>query len=93
MREKYHKIFAKGGLLMLVINSVFGFIDNGARTFREAAMGQYRHESEAIQRLREEMLGDVNSDAQNLRRDRMMVGRDVRTSFNKIVAEHGKTAD
>lgn len=80
---------------MLFINGVCGFVSDGTRTFREAAMGQFRHESEAIQQLREEMLSatSVTSDAQNLRRDRLMVSRDVRASFNKIVAEHGKAAD
>lgn len=75
---------------MLIVNCILSFVSDGARTFHDAALGKYHHESEAIQQLREELLGNssITSDAQNLRRDRMNVGRDVRVSFNKIVAQH-----
>jgi hypothetical protein len=83
-------LFSKGGVFMLFVNCILSFVSDGARTFHDAAMGKYHHESEAIQQLREEMFGNssVTSDAQNLRRDRMNVGHDVRVSFNKIVAQH-----
>lgn len=75
---------------MLFANCFLSFVSDGARTFHDAAMGKYHHESEAIQQLREELLGksSITGDTQNLRRDRMNVGHDVRISFKKIVAQH-----
>lgn len=95
MNKTFTRFFTKGGLFMLAANCLSSFVSDGARTLREAAMGRYNHESEAIQELREEMFGkgSIVNDAQSLRRDRMMVGRDVRNSFNKIIAEHGQAAD
>lgn len=79
---------------MLLVNCIIGFVTDGTRTLRDAARGDYHHESEAIRQLRKEMFGDTYSnDAQNLRKDRLKVGRDVRISFNRIIAEHGETTD
>lgn len=85
----------KGSVFMLIFNCILGFVSDGTRTFRDAAMGRYHYESEALQQLREEMLGNshVGSDAQNLRLDRMKIGHDIRVCYNKIIADYGKTAD
>jgi len=93
MNKTLIRFFTKGGIFMFAANCIMGFVTDGAKTFRDAAKGRYNQESEAIQELREEMFGEssTTSDAQNLRRDRMMVGRDVRASYNKIVAENGQT--
>lgn len=79
---------------MLALNSFISFFADGARTFREAASGSYRNESESIQILWDEMLGKPSSpadDAVKLRNDRLMVGRDVRTSLDRIIRDHGTT--
>lgn len=89
MKKTLTRFFTKGGFLKFAANRFAAFVFKGARTFREATMGRYNHESKVIQELREEMFGNDSmvSDAQNLRRDIMMVRHDVRTSFNKIIAE------
>ena len=77
---------------MPIIMKIVHFAVNGARTFRHAARGHFRDESEAVRSIRAEMLSNPSSrfgDVQKMRHDRMRVGRDVRVSFNKIIADNG----
>lgn len=77
---------------MLIIMRIVRFAANGARTFCQAARGQYNEESDAIKSLRVEMLSHPDmriNDVLNMKRDRMMVGRDARVSFNKITTGNG----
>ena len=77
---------------MLIIMKIVRFAVNGVKTLRSAARGRYNEESDAVRSLRMEMLTPAEgriSDVQNIRRDRMMVGRDARVSFNKIVSDNG----
>ncbi len=76
----------------MIIMKIVHFASNGARTLRNAAKGRFNEESEAVRILRVEMLSHTSSrmdDIQNMRRDRMMVGRDARVSFEKIVEDNG----
>ena len=59
------------------------YIINSLHTFRAAARGRYSYESDSVRQIRESVMA-TQSDADNLRADRMNVGRDVRVSFNKI---------
>lgn len=65
------------------------FFTNGVKTFRAAAFGNYNGESEAVRKMREEMMNSSSSDSDNLRRDWKNVGRDVRHSFNKLTIPNG----
>ncbi len=77
---------------MCIINEVKTFVFRGVRTFRTAAKGKYTSESEAVGEIRREMFSQPTGrygDVMNMHRDRQMVGRDVRISFNKIKTANG----
>lgn len=77
---------------MCVISEIKYFVANGFRTFRSAACGNYNGESDAVKAIRQEMFSQPSgraADKMNMRRDRMMVSRDIRFSFNNIVAANG----
>lgn len=65
------------------------FFTNGVKTFRMAAKGSYIGESESVRQIREEMMNNSATDSDNLRSDWKNIGRDVRTSFNKLTAPNG----
>ena len=65
------------------------FFTNDVKTFRSAAIGAYNGESETISRIKEEMMNESASDFDNLCCDWKNVGRDVRTSFNKLTTPNG----
>ena len=73
---------------MLAINGVFGFVSNGARTFREASHGLYLCENEGISEIREEMFGEEKTDAEKVRQDWRMLGRDARVTIDKYNSSH-----
>lgn len=74
---------------MKIFYLLYIFITNGVKTFRAAAIGSYDGESDTVRQIREEMMGNTASDSENLRRDWKNVGRDVRTSFNKLTIPNG----
>lgn len=77
---------------MCMAESFKMFFLGGLRTFRSAAKGNYDGESEAVGAIRREMFsqpGGQRGDVINMHRDRRMVGRDARVSFEKIVMGHG----
>lgn len=65
------------------------FFANGIKTFRSAAIGSYNGETDVVRQMREEMMNNSASDSDNLRRDWKNIGRDVRTSFNKLAIPNG----
>lgn len=77
---------------MCMTESFKMFFLGGFRTFRSAAKGNYDGESEAVGAIRREMFSQPSGrmgDSLNMHRDRMMVGRDMRAGFNKIVLTNG----
>lgn len=71
------------------IHQFYSFFTNGIRTFRTAATGNYRGESDAVRQIREEMMAVSPSDSAQLRRDRKNIERDIRISYNKLIAANG----
>ena len=77
---------------MSVIGSIKDFISSGWQTFRLAARGMYDGESEAVSDIRREMFSQPSGrmrDAENLRHDRQMIIRDMRTAYEEIVLANG----
>lgn len=77
---------------MCIVLQIKMFFLSGWQTFRASSKGKYDYESEAVGDIRREMfsqpLGRMG-DTLNMHRDRMMVGRDIRAGFNKIVLANG----
>lgn len=83
-----HTMFTKGGILMCVINVILNFVSNGAKTFHDAALGVYTHESEDVKEIREELFGQEMSDAEHVRQDWRMIARDARVAIDKLKVAH-----
>ena len=67
-----------------ILSDIKSFVFGGMRTLRSAAKGNYGGESEEVKAIRQEMFSRPSgrmSDVINMRHDRMMIGRDMRTSF------------
>ncbi|MDE6002466.1 MAG: hypothetical protein K2G76_03110 [Prevotella sp.] len=75
--------------LMNIFYLFYVFVSNGIKTFRAAAIGSYNGESKAIRQMREDVMCDTASDSERLRCDWKNVGRDVRTSYNKLIFPNG----
>lgn len=77
---------------MCIFKEVERFIKNGVSTFRDASIGRYKQNSEAISELRKELLekrSDRSDDKKNLLEDRKHVERDVCVSFNEMALNNG----
>lgn len=77
---------------MCILKEVGRFIKNGASTFRDASQGHYKQDSEAISKIRKEILEtDRNriDNKKNLMEDRKKIERDVRKSFNEMAINNG----
>lgn len=77
---------------MCIVHHIKLFFFSGWNTFRSSAKGEYSGESEAVGAIRREMFSQPTGrlgDTLNMHRDRMMVGRDMRAGFNKIVLANG----
>lgn len=73
---------------MWVINILFNFVSNGARTLHDAARGTYTQDSESVREIREEMFGQEMSDAERVRQDWRMMGRDARAAVESYMSAH-----
>ena len=77
---------------MCIFKEVERFIRNGVCAFRDASIGQYKGDSEAISELRKELLeknSDRSEDKKNLMEDRKHIERDVCVSFNEMALNNG----
>ena len=77
---------------MCIVYHIKLFFYSGWRTFRSSAKGEYEGTSEAVDAIRREMFSQPSGrmgDTINMQRDRMMVGRDMRAGFKKIVLANG----
>lgn len=72
---------------MCLINEIKRFISGGAKTFRDAAKGQYDGDSQAVKEIREEMMREINQseDGNNIKNDRKNVAVDIKRSFDKLI--------
>ena len=73
---------------MRVINIFFNFVSNGARTLHDAARGAYTQDSESVREIREEMFGQEMSDAERVRQDWRLMGRDARAVVDRYALAH-----
>ncbi|MDR1919474.1 MAG: hypothetical protein LBQ65_07500 [Tannerellaceae bacterium] len=63
------------------------FILNGAVVFRNASHGRYRHTSQAIDEIRDEMLqkgSGRDEDKRNLLKDKKNISTYIRSAFGKL---------
>ena len=76
---------------MCVVKSVVHFVKNGAKVLHDASRGEYREESDAITRMKEELFVDSSAmnDKAKLNQDRKAVGEDVRRAWNKLTMNNG----
>ena len=81
-------MLTKGGLLMCILNFFSSFVSDGAKNLHDAALGEYSHESESISEIRAEMFGEELSDAERVRLDWRMMGRDARVAIDKYAKTH-----
>ena len=86
--NNHQTMLTKGGILMCVINVFTSFVSNGAKTLHDAALGQYDHESEGVSEIRAEMFESDSSDAERVRQDWHMLGRDARIAVEKFAVGH-----
>lgn len=73
---------------MCILDSIRDFVKNGARTFSEAAHGNYHDRSDNIKILTKELKESLDgpvADKRQLRQDRARVNRDVALAFEKVI--------
>ncbi|MBO4906240.1 MAG: hypothetical protein J5486_04275 [Bacteroidaceae bacterium] len=71
---------------MCTLNVFANFVSNGAKVLHEAAQGRYTSESESMRAIRAEVFGPEMTDADKVRHDWRMIGRDARAAVEKIEA-------
>lgn len=74
---------------MCVLKSIKRSIIFGVQTLRVASRGEYQIQTAEVAKMREEIFGTPSSLADDMRSlygDRQRISRDIRTSFNQIVA-------
>lgn len=77
---------------MCILKRMQEFAANGIRVFSKSSKGQYHDESDAVRKIKEEMMSgtsDRHRDLENRMRDRRNVEADIRKSFNKIILGNG----
>ncbi len=77
---------------MCMVRKIIGFMENGVMVFRAASHGEYRHESEAVSRLKEELFSsDMGSfeDKVRLKQDAKAIEKDVHGAWDKVKLIHG----
>lgn len=77
---------------MCMVRKIIGFIENGVMVFREASHGEYRHESDVVSQLKEELFSTDRGrfdDRLILKQDAKAIEKDVHSAWNKVKLIHG----
>lgn len=78
---------------MSLLSVLLSFISNGFVVFTQASSKKYDHRSEAVKKMREEILCRESSsfldDKRHMHEDRKAVSNDVKTTFDKLSLSNG----
>jgi hypothetical protein len=94
MKNKFHTFAEKHPCVhrtKIIIMSAIRFVINGFRAFSEASKGQYRSKNSDIEKWREELFEQKNTnqseDKKRLRADRSMIAKDAAKAWKNVSAK------